>query len=838
MKRRNFLKLGAAVSALPLIPSSMLAADKLTALKKNGEILTAARWGILKASVKNGKIVKSAPWKITSKIPNTLQNTMADLVYNTRIKAPMVRKSYLADPDNPKPELRGLDEWVEVKYEDAIKLVARELKKTREQKGASSVFAGSYGWQSTGNVHVSRTLLHRFMNLTGGFTGVTGDYSTGAAQVIMPHVTGSNQVYEQQTSWPVVLESSKIVVFWGLNPISTLRVAWTSSDEQGFKYFEQLKNSDKEIIIIDPIKTVSGKYFEGKARWITPRPNTDVAMMLGMAQYLYSQGKYDKEFLQNYTVGFEKFVPYLTGQSDGVAKTPEWASEICDISADVIKELAIKFYENRTMIMAGWGIQRAHHGEQAHWMIVTLCAMLGQIGLAGGGFGFSYHYANGGAPTCAGGVIGGMNAASVGVVKDGKFLGLAQDQKQGGEAAQAWLVNTAKVAFPLARIADALLNPGKTIDANGAKITYPKIDFIYWVGGNPIVHHQDTNTNIKAWRKPRTIVVNEIYWTPTAKMADIVFPTTTQYERNDITMSGDYSNMHIIPMKQVVAKQHGAKDDYQIFTDLCKAYADGLAEVYTDGGKTEMDWIKEFYEGAASAVNANTALGIQMPSFEQWWEKNEPTEFYETPENAAYVTFEDFRNDPVLEALGTPSGLIEIYSDTIAAMNYKDCGAHPMWFEPVEWLGMKDKPAKFHLLSIHPYDRLHSQQSNTSNRKRYAVADREPVLINTEDAKELGIKQGDLVRVYNARGEILAGANVSDDIMRGVVQIFEGAWYDPNAEGLCKNGNPNVLTIELPTSELANGNISHTALVNIELYKHKAGEDIKLTAFMPPKGAK
>ena len=98
------------------------------------------------------------------------------------------------------------------------------------------------------------------------------------------------------------------------------------------------------------------------------------------------------------------------------------------------------------MIMAGWGIQRAHHGEQAHWMIVTLCAMLGQIGLAGGGFGFSYHYANGGAPTCAGGVIGGMNAASVGVVKDGKFLGLAQDQKQGGEATQAWLVNTAKVA--------------------------------------------------------------------------------------------------------------------------------------------------------------------------------------------------------------------------------------------------------------------------------------------------------------------------------------------------------------------------------------------------------
>lgn len=81
---------------------------------------------------------------------------MADLVYKTRITAPMVRKSYLEIPDSPKPELRDIDEWVEVKYEDAIKLVARELKKTRAQKGMQSIFARSHGWYSSGKLHNPR----------------------------------------------------------------------------------------------------------------------------------------------------------------------------------------------------------------------------------------------------------------------------------------------------------------------------------------------------------------------------------------------------------------------------------------------------------------------------------------------------------------------------------------------------------------------------------------------------------------------------------------------------------------------------------------------------------
>ena len=850
LQRRNVLKGGAALAAAPLFSSvtasNLLGAELNTANVRNGEVLTAAHWGMLKVSVKDGKIVKSEPFQKTSEVYNPLQHYTADMVYKSRIKYPMVRKSYLENPDSPKPELRGKDGWVRVRYEDAIKLVARELKKTRKQKGLEGVFAGSYGWKSSGNVHNSRILLHRFMNLSGGFVGSLGDYSTGASQIIMPHVVGSIEVYEQQTSWPVVLENSKVVVIWGANPVATLRIAWTSTDEQGFKYFEELKKrSDIKVIIIDPIRSDTAQYFD-KAQWIAPVPNTDTAMMLGMMHYLYESGKYDKNFIETYTSGFDKFLPYLLGKTDGTPKNLEWASKICGLKASLIKELADTFVANRTMIMSGWGMQRAHHGEQPHWAMVTLAAMLGQIGLPGGGFGLSYHYSNGGAPTCKGAVIGGVNSASVGKFNDeGEFIGtdsgefdangrfVAKAAAVAGTG-QSWLQKATNYAFPVARIADALLNPGKVIDHDGKKITYPDIDFIYWVGGNPFAHHQETNRLLEAWRKPRTVVVNEAYWTPTAKMADIVFPTTTAYERNDVTMTGDYSNMNIVPMKQVVEKYAEARDDYQIFTDLCKAYAKNLVVAYTDNGKDEFDWIKEYYGAAYEQVKVIPDFETDMKPFEEFWNENKPVTFASTPESDTWVRFGEFREDPVLNPLGTPSGLIEIYSETIEKMGYEDCKAHPMWFEPIEWLGMKDKPAELHMLSPHPTDRLHSQLNQTSLRENYAIANREPIWIHPKDAAKKGIKTGDLVSVFNARGEVLAGALVTQDIKEGVVKLAEGVWYDGFDAGLCKNGSPNVLTIDIPTSKLANGNISHTALVNIEKFTGKAPE---LTAFSDPKFA-
>ena len=781
-----------------------------TDLVLNGDVVTGAHWGVLKATLKDGKIVSSGN-ALESDIKNPLHSTIADLVYApSRVKYPMVRKSYLENPSSPKPELRGADEWVRVSYDEAIALIARELKATYKQKGKEGVFAGSYGWKSSGNMHNARILLQRFMGMAGGYMGTTGDYSTGASQVIMPYVLGTIEVYEQQTSYPVVLEHSKVVVIWGADPILTLRNAWTTNEGKGLEFFAALKKSGKKIICIDPVRNATCEYLG--AEWIAPVPNTDVALMLGIAHTMLASGRYDKEFVETYTEGFEQFRDYVLGTTDGVAKDSAWAAAICGVPQSKIESLAALFFDNRTMFMSGWGMQRAHHGEQPHWALVSLCALIGQIGLPGGGFGLSYHYSNGGSPTAVAPVIGGMN--------------LGNATSGGAE----WLMQGSEYNFPLARIADALQNPGKTIDHNGKKITYTDIDFIYWAGGNPLVHHQNTNEFLKAWRKPRTIVVNEIYWTPTARHADIVMPITTSYERNDISMSGDYSNLHIVPMKQLVAKQFEAVDDYQIFCDLAKAF--GVYDAFSEG-KDEMQWIAEFYE---QARRQSQSLLIEMPSFDDFWKANKPLQFNVPFESDEWVRYAEFREDPILNPLGTESGRIELYSRTIEAMGYDDCPPHASWLEPIEWQGMADKPAEFALITSHPALRLHSQLANTSLREEYAIAGREPLWINTQDAAAKGIQTGDVVRVSNARGAVLAGAFVTDDIREGVVRLCEGAWYDPMEAGeigsMCKNGSPNVLTLDLPTSKLANGNIAHTGLVDVQKYD---GEAVPVGVFEAPK---
>ncbi|MFW0696955.1 biotin sulfoxide reductase, partial [Aliarcobacter butzleri] len=91
---------------------------------------------------------------------------------------------------------------------------------------------------------------------------------------------------------------------------------------------------------------------------------------------LYKSGKYDKEFIEKYTSGFDKFLPYLLGKTDGIDKTVEWASELSEVPVTKIKELADLMVSNRTFLAGNWALQRAHHGEQADWALITLASKI------------------------------------------------------------------------------------------------------------------------------------------------------------------------------------------------------------------------------------------------------------------------------------------------------------------------------------------------------------------------------------------------------------------------------------------------------------------------------
>ncbi len=765
-------------------------------------ILTAAHWGPMLVETDGDKVLSSRG-ALPTQHPNSLQTAVRDQVHSkTRVRWPMVRKGFLASPENPQG-VRGQDEFVRVSWDQALDLIDAQHKRIRENYGPSSIFAGSYGWRSNGVLHKAATLLQRYMSLAGGYTGHLGDYSTGAAQAIMPYVVGGNEVYQQQTSWPLVLEHSEVVVLWSANPLNTLKIAWNASDEQGIPYFDALRKSGKRLICIDPMRSETMDFFGESAEWIAPHMGTDVAMMLGIAHTLVENGWQDEAFLARCTSGYETFADYLLGATDGIAKTAEWAAEICGVPAEKIRELAALFHNNTTMLMSGWGMQRQQFGEQKHWMLVTLAAMLGQIGTPGGGFGLSYHFANGGNPTRRAAVLASMP----GSVK-------------GGTAAVD--------KIPVARIVEALENPGGFYQHNGLDRHFPDISFVWWAGGANFTHHQDTNRLIRAWQKPELVVISECFWTAAAKHADIVLPATTSFERNDMTMTGDYSNQHMVPMKRVVPPRDEARDDLEVFAELSERWEQGGGERFTEG-KTDLEWLETFYQIAGQR---GAAQGVTLAPFDEFWEANAIVEMPASDENAKFVRFADFRRDPENHPLKTESGKIVIHSERIASFNYADCPPHPMWLEPDEWQGNAE-PEQLQVLSAHPAHRLHSQLNYSSLREQYAVAGREPVTLHPDDAKARGIADGDVVRVWNHRGQVLAGAVVSDGIKPGVICIHQGAWPDLDAEngGICKNGAVNVLTKDLPSSKLGNGCAGNTALAWLEKYQ---GPTLTLTAFDPP----
>ncbi len=601
MTRRGFLK-GTGMAAGAMAFTSFAPMSVASSNARGKGILTAGRMGPMLCEVQDGKLVSTTN-ALPQTVPNSLQSTGPDQVHTkARVKYPMVRKGYLANPSAPEG-VRGSDEFVRVSWDEAYKLIHEQHMRIRKEYGPASVFAGSYGWRSSGVLHKAQTLLQRYMSMAGGYSGHLGDYSTGAAQIIMPHVVGSIEVYEQQTTYPVVLEHSDVVVLWGLNPINTLKIAWSSTDCAGLEFFHQLKKSGKTVIAIDPIRSETIEFFGENAEWIAPHPMTDVAMMMGIAHTLVKQGKHDKAFLDKYTAGYDKFEAYLMGEEDGVEKSAEWASQICGVPAKQLELLADIFSKNRTMLMAGWGMQRQQYGEQRHWMLVTLATMLGQIGLPGGGFGFSYHYSNGGNPARDAGVLPAISASLGG----------------GSSAGNDWAVSGAVQSFPVARIVEALENPGQSYHHNGHELTFPNIKMIWWAGGANFTHHQDTNRLIKAWQKPELIVISEPYWTAAAKHANIVLPITTSFERNDLTMTGDYSNQHLVPMKQVVEPQGEARNDFDVFADMAEMLAPGGRDVYTEG-KTEMEWLYGFYKAAQQGGRGSR---IAMPNFSKFWEDNQ-----------------------------------------------------------------------------------------------------------------------------------------------------------------------------------------------------------------------
>jgi biotin/methionine sulfoxide reductase len=751
-----------------------------------------SHWGAFFAQVEDGRIVGVLPFEHDPDPSDLIEAIPASVHSTTRIATPMVRAGWRAGGAGNR-DGRGREPFVPVSWDRALDLVAGEIARVKASSGNAAIMGGSQGWGSAGIFHAARGQLHRFLGACGGFVDQTTNYSFGAALAFLPHVIGSAQaVTGPLTSWSSISRHCRLMVmFGGANPKNTQVAKGGCASHATAGSLRELAAAGVEVVNISPVRDDGPEAV--RPTWMPIRPNTDTAMILALVHTLVSERLHDEAFLSRYCAGFEQVLRYLTGETDGQPKNAEWAAAITGISADTIRALARRMATTRTLVTATWSLQRADHGEQPYWALILLAAALGQIGLPGGGFGFGY----------------------------GSAAGIADPPLLFREPTLELVPNPARLAIPAARIADCLHHPGEPYDFNGTRAAYPDIRLVYWAGGNPFHHHQDINRLRLAWQKPETIIVQDPWWTATARHADIVLPATTTLERNDIGCAG--RDRYVIAMQKAIDPVGEARDDFEIFRALAGRL--GCEEVFAQG-RDEAAWLRHIYATWRDRARTNQAA---LPDFGSFWEQG----YFEIPKLAdEYVLFGDFRADPDKHKLRTPSGRIELYSDRIAGFGYDDCPPHPTWIEPAEWLGANGFP--LHLVSSQPRFRLHSQMDGGPVSARGKVAGREAVLINPADATPRGIRGGDIVRVYNARGACLAGAVVTDAVRPGVVQLSCGAWYDPadnSADALCRHGNANVLTRDHGTSKLAQGPSSATATVDVERY---APAPPPVGAFTPP----
>ena len=762
-------------------------------MTKRTKYLTSTHWGNYHVDTENGRLISvngSDNDENSSPIGQSLLSMMDE---NSRISQPMIREGFLNTERQSDGTKRGQERFVKVSWDTAFQLAAKALSEVKENYGNEAIFGGSYGWSSAGRFHHAQSQVHRFLNKFGGYVSSRDTYSVGAGFRILPYTLGIDGVFSLYQAVQVkemVGHTELMVCFGGLSMKNTQVDGGGVGNHSALGDLQRLKESNIECVNVSPMRDDMADFLN--AQWMANKPNTDTALMLGLAHTIYTEDLHDRSFLNKYTVGFEKFVPYLMGESDSQPKDAQWAATITGVSKVTILKLARTMAMKSTLIGASWSLQRAEHGEQPWWMALTLACMLGYIGKKGCGLNYGFG-----------------SVHSVGFSGRKAFSFERASFPQG--------VNAIDKYIPVARIADMLLNPGDLFDYDGRKLRYPDIKAVVWAGGNPFHHHQDLNKLIRAWAKPEVIIVNEIFWNSNARRADIVFPATSMLERND--MSGGSNDHYITPNKKIIEPFALAKNDYEIYSGIAEKL--GIAAQFTEG-KTADEWVRHLYN--TTRANAQEK-SINLPAFDDFI-KGDSIDLSPQLEDQQYL-IEKFIEDPNLYPVTlTESGKFEIFSETIGKYELDDCPPHPTWMEKEEWLGSKRALLyPLHLISNQPKNRLHSQLDHGPVSRKSKINGREVMLIHNVAAHERGLRSDDIVRLFNDRGSCLAAVQLTDDIRPDVVVLPTGAWFDPEdsqVEGSMDiHGNPNILTRDVGSSKLGQGCTAHSCLVDVEKYTGK-----------------
>ncbi len=652
---------------------------------------------------------------------------------------------------------RGEGRFIRISWDEAIDTVASQITRVIQTYGPASILNLRLVGDS-GSLHTPAQ-MDKVLALAGGFTTTWGISSYQGGMNAQQITYGT--YYTSSTRDDLV--NARLIILLGWDPAITVAGANTNW------YLAQAREAGARIVAVDPRYTDSAATFAHQ--WIPIRPGTDGAMLLAMAYAMISEGLQNQKFLDVYTLGFEKFRDYVTGKEDGIPKTPVWAEAITGVPAKDIEDLARQYATIRpAALMAGIAPGRTAYGEQYHRIAITLAAMTGNIGVHGG------------------------DAA-----------GRAWESGLGGYPYRA-LPSRLSVSNPVDGRAP-VPPPGSPVWYRSSKVHWCDVpDFIEKgrAGGYPadcklvcvancsfVNSFPNINRIVRALKAENVefIFIQEQFMTPTAKLADIILPTNTFLERNDIIRG------YGLPFYGYARKAIEPIGESRSQNEIAALLAHRL-DLSGWSDRTEEELLREITQNS------------DVPDFDRFRREG----IYRLPRSEPYVPFKAQIEDPVKNPFPTPSGKIEIYSQQLGDLNDPWRPPLPRYIET--WESPNDPLAArypLQMISTHFKTRANAQFDNIHWLREL---ESQAIEINSSDARARNIKDGERVRVFNDRGQVIIPARVTERIMPGVVDLPHGAWYDPDPEGIDRGGCPNVLTRD---AHSPGGSLPHnTALVQVE----------------------
>lgn len=665
---------------------------------------------------------------------------------------------------------RGEGKFQRISWQQAAKEIADAAKRIGQTYGPAS----RYFLYATGNCGVMRAdhMLRRLMNLDGGYLDSYNSYSSACSTFVSPYIYGDANGGHTERD----MLNSRLLILWGHNPAETI-----FGSLRNF-YLAQAKKKGIPILVIDPRQSDTALALADQ--WIGLRPTTDGALADALAYVIVTRGLQDKAFLREFCLGFDEetlppsapkgssYCSYLLGYSDGVPKTPQWGEKITGVPAAVIEELAVKMATTKPMaILPGLGPQRHGNGEQTTRAIAALACLTGNVGICGGSSGLP----------------------SAPPKRPQPKFPRGKDRFPGQIPTFLW---TKALAH------GTELTPRKD-GLRGVDHLDSGIKMIFNLAGNTLINqHADINATKKLLQDEslcEMIVVSDLFMTPSAKFADILLPAASFLECNNMAAPW-FADDCLLSNAKAVESLFEAMDDYAWVSMVAKQM--GLFEPFSEGRVTQEQWLRHLYAEHAK-------VEPMLPDYASF-RANGGILYQDAPLRIAYR--EQIENHI---PFATPSGKIELYSERIAALHDPELPAIARFVPSVE--GPDDtlrEKYPLQLIGYHTKRRCHSIHDNNDWLEEL---DPPALWIHPKDAEIRGIRNGNLVLVWNDRGKVRLPAKVTERIVPGVTALSQGGWYTPDATGTDVRGSINVLTRADRPTPLAKGNPQHTNLVQVQL---------------------